>query len=209
MKPKQFKIMKQGFRGRAAQLAAEALPDSIPFSTLEQYEKRAWSNHRQTLERLNARGGLDPYELVALIEDRPLFGARARVMTGAEAVTRLSLWLSMIEDLEGDPERNAAAVERLTRELELEPVDPLKRKPDCYKCIHRGTIPGDAHSQCRHPEAREGLSSDLIAAMGEAFLGKAEKGRAALGIKGRVQTWPANYNPTFLEACRGFTRGNS
>ena len=32
-------------------------------------------------------------------------------------------------------------------------------KPNCYNCIYRRNIPGDAHSICRHPEAHTGVNA--------------------------------------------------
>lgn len=77
-------------------------------------------------------------------------------------------------------------------------------KPNCYDCRHRRIIPGDTHSRCCHPEARRtGLSNNPIEALAEAFLGKANSARRALGVQGGGQTWPENFNPVFLTSCRG------
>lgn len=83
-------------------------------------------------------------------------------------------------------------------------LDVDDKRPDCYKCIHRGVLPGDAHSKCCHPEATRGLDSNNIAAMAEAYRGKATAGQRKLGIRGGGQTWPANFNPSFLTNCEGF-----
>ena len=64
----------------------------------------------------------------------------------------------------------------------------MTEKPNCYQCIHRGTLPGDAHSQCKHPQVRDG----------------SVKG-AAHGIKNGWFNWPWNFDPTWLESCDGFT----
>lgn len=82
-----------------------------------------------------------------------------------------------------------------------------KERPDCYKCIHRGSLPGDAHSKCCHPEAKKGLADNDIAAMAEAFCGKANGAKVKLGIRGGGQTWPANFNPVLLLECDGFNAG--
>lgn len=81
----------------------------------------------------------------------------------------------------------------------------MDAKPNCYDCRHRGTIPGDAHSCCRHPEVRKtGIEDGFMGGLAEAFMGKATGARLKLGIQGGGPTWPANFNPTFLMACRGF-----
>lgn len=80
----------------------------------------------------------------------------------------------------------------------------MAEKPKCYNCVHRGILPGDAHSKCCHPEAKKGLDSNDIAAMADAFMGKANSARVKLGIRGGGQTWPANFNPVFITSCLGF-----
>jgi len=83
-------------------------------------------------------------------------------------------------------------------------LNNVNEKPNCYECRHRGILPGDAHSKCCHPEAKKGLDDNDIAAMAEAFMGKADIARVKMGIRGGGQTWPANFNPAFLTACNGF-----
>jgi len=60
-------------------------------------------------------------------------------------------------------------------------------KPNCYECKHRGTVPGDAHSCCRHP----GLAELKI------------KGDPH-GIRMGWFVWPVNFDPAWLEICNGF-----
>jgi hypothetical protein len=38
---------------------------------MEPHRRQALANHDQTLERLAERGGLDPGEMVAVVEERP------------------------------------------------------------------------------------------------------------------------------------------
>ena len=45
-------------------------PTTVPWALLAPHEERAHRNHDQTLERLAERGGLDPSEIVALVEER-------------------------------------------------------------------------------------------------------------------------------------------
>ena len=58
-------------------------------------------------------------------------------------------------------------------------------KPNCYKCIHRLTIPGDCHSRCNNFEAKV-------------------KGNIH-GIKNGWFSWPFNFDPIWLESCDGFS----
>lgn len=57
-------------------------------------------------------------------------------------------------------------------------------KPNCYNCIHRRSIPGDAHSQCTNVNAKvEGN---------------------AHGIRNGWFFWPFNFDPTWLISCTGY-----
>ena len=44
---------------------------SIAWDVVAPHETQAKANHYQSLEKLASRGGLDPSELVAVLEDRP------------------------------------------------------------------------------------------------------------------------------------------
>lgn len=84
-------------------------------------------------------------------------------------------------------------------------LETKEKRPNCYECRYRRTIPGDAHSRCAHPEVEEtGISNDWF----EAFAGKACAAQRKLGIRGGGLTWPVNFNPLFLTACRGFRSKN-
>lgn len=60
----------------------------------------------------------------------------------------------------------------------------MSDKPNCYKCTHRRTIPGDAHTRCANTEAT--VKGDPH------------------GIRSGWFMWPFNFDPTWLEACDGF-----
>lgn len=88
-----------------------------------------------------------------------------------------------------------------------------KKKPDCYKCVHRGTIPGDAHSQCNHPEV-EAVSTErnplmrMAHAMSGAYNPIAKKLNIVAnfhGIRSGWFMWPVNFDPVWLKNCDGFT----
>lgn len=85
----------------------------------------------------------------------------------------------------------------------------MANKPDCYKCKHRGIVPGDAHSCCKHPDSGLG-DMNLIEAMGKAFLGGLDcklkvKGNP-MGIRKGWFVFPANFDPTWLMECNGFEK---
>ena len=85
----------------------------------------------------------------------------------------------------------------------------MQKKPNCYKCIYRGTIPGDAHSRCKHPKVK--VDDNPFGAIVDVFSGKTKEAVKELGIKGNPHgirsgwfIWPANFDPTWLVACNGF-----
>lgn len=58
-------------------------------------------------------------------------------------------------------------------------------KPDCYKCVHRRTLPGNCHSRCNNFQAhvtgnRHGMARGWF-------------------------MWPFNFDPVWLESCNGFS----
>lgn len=99
-------------------------------------------------------------------------------------------------------------------------------KPDCYACIHRREVPGDAHSECVHP-ATEGSRTtpfmqlagimgkrggDQLMAMANHFGEGPQPAADALHIKANYHgirngwfVWPVNFDPVWLERCDGFT----
>ena len=90
---------------------------------------------------------------------------------------------------------------------------PDETKPDCYKCKHRGTVPGDAHSCCRHPEVK--MDSNPFGAIVDMLAGKNIEAARTLGIKGHPVgikkgwfMWPANFDPVWLLSCNGFEPKN-
>ncbi len=86
-------------------------------------------------------------------------------------------------------------------------------KPDCYKCKHRGSLPGSAHSRCKHPSV--GAVDDPLAQMLAIFAGVGRaapiQADASLNVKGHPHgirngwfNWPFNFDPTWLQSCDGF-----
>jgi len=86
-------------------------------------------------------------------------------------------------------------------------------KPNCYECIHRGTVPGSAHSCCNHPDtvdARESSLGQLVGIIGGG-LPVPSRGWTTLKIAGNRHgarmgwfAWPLNFDPVWLERCDGF-----
>lgn len=59
-------------------------------------------------------------------------------------------------------------------------------KSNCYNCIHRREIAGDAHSRCANRDAE--------------VIGHEH------GIKKGWFVWPYNFDPTWLVKCDGFAQ---
>ncbi len=87
------------------------------------------------------------------------------------------------------------------------------QKPDCYKCVHRGTLPGSAHSKCIHPSmkaANEDPLGKLIGIFGKRA-GNISLDQNPINVTGDDHgkrhgwfNWPWNFDPTWLESCDGF-----
>ena len=69
--------------------------------------------------------------------------------------------------------------------MKSEPHDAL-----CYRCLHRGHIPGNCHTKCTHPDVKDRSKMRI-------------KGNEQ-GIKGGWFAWPYNFDPVWLENCDGF-----
>jgi len=97
-----------------------------------------------------------------------------------------------------------------------EEVEKKKKKPNCYECAYRGTLPGSAHSKCLHPKIKGSTEDPLANVLGTL----ASVGRISplplphgnpLNIKGNKHgilngwfNWPVNFDPLWLENCDGF-----
>ena len=100
----------------------------------------------------------------------------------------------------------------------------MKKNHDCYKCIHRGTVAGDCHSQCHHPETGErsegaslmgaahGRFDPLIMMLlGKDGIAKGLQAKQKLGIKLNPHgvesgwaSWPYNFDPVWVDECHGY-----
>ena len=89
------------------------------------------------------------------------------------------------------------------------------KKPCCYKCYYRGTIPGSAHSKCLHPSVKDVTDDPLANILGilasvrrrQPFTDRASKlniKAASHGVKSGWFNWPVNFDPVWLENCDGF-----
>lgn len=70
---------------------------------------------------------------------------------------------------------------------------PIKRlntswgnmKPNCYKCVHRLSVSGDAHSRCNNHDAKVTCVQH--------------------GYDSGWFNWPVNFDPAWLLTCDGFS----
>ena len=82
-------------------------------------------------------------------------------------------------------------------------------KPNCYDCRWRGDLPGDAHSQCKHPALMAGNGAGLWKAL-QIFFTTGQFVHLNVtanphGIKMGWFIWPINFDPVWLLSCDGFT----
>lgn len=86
-------------------------------------------------------------------------------------------------------------------------------KPDCYRCKHRSTLPGSAHSRCRHPttKAVDNPLSELMAMFAGVKRVAPIQADCGLNVKGDPHgvrngwfNWPFNFDPVWLLQCDGF-----
>jgi hypothetical protein len=61
-----------------------------------------------------------------------------------------------------------------------------KEKPNCYECVHRLSLIGDAHSKCNNRKAK--VTGNIH------------------GIRSGWFMWPMNFDPVWLESCDGFSK---
>ena len=84
---------------------------------------------------------------------------------------------------------------------------------ECYKCVYRGNVPGDAHSCCRHPDVKDQVSDPFSSIMAIfASVGRTEPVQAKStfiirgdphGIKNGWFNWPWNFDPVWVQECGG------
>ena len=81
-------------------------PRFVPWGMISPHEKRASTNHGQSLERLAARGGLGVQELVAVIEDLPW--SQVTSLTDALAVKKIKKYVADYETAEAASKEETA-----------------------------------------------------------------------------------------------------
>jgi hypothetical protein len=90
-------------------------------------------------------------------------------------------------------------------------------KPDCYQCRHRGSVPGSAHSCCKHPKNAKALEdpfSQLVSIFSSVGRSKPiiavdEAYELAVqlnphGVFNHWANWPFDFDPIWVNACGGF-----
>lgn len=74
---------------------------------------------------------------------------------------------------------------------------------NCYKCKHRGNVPGDAHSCCHYPGNETGIF-DLFSTSNFENRIKLNITADLHGIRSGWFMWPVNFDPVWLRNCDGF-----
>lgn len=86
-------------------------------------------------------------------------------------------------------------------------------KSPCVNCIHRGPVPGDAHSCCNHPKVQlektpESELLSILASVGRIGPNIDSKTAHTMGIKlnpygvrNGWANWPCNFDPIWVEQC--------
>lgn len=77
-------------------------------------------------------------------------------------------------------------------------------KANCYDCIYRGSVPGDAHSCCNHPGNETGLL-DFFSKANMTNISKLHIQAEQHGVVSGWFFWPVNFDPVWLINCDGFT----
>lgn len=85
-------------------------------------------------------------------------------------------------------------------------------KPGCYECKFRGSVPGSAHSSCKHPATvpvQENSMAGLFAALSGGHIPPASVEGITVkgdphGVRNGWFGWPFNFDPVWLVECSGF-----
>ena len=89
------------------------------------------------------------------------------------------------------------------------PNSSNNQRPNCYKCIYRRNIGGDAHSSCSHPKT--GGSDNSFEALMSFYVGLGGPAKELNitadehGITSEWFAWPLNFDPIWLRTCDGYT----
>lgn len=87
--------------------------------------------------------------------------------------------------------------------------ESCSKQPNCYKCLYRRSIPGDAHSECVHPRIndvdRMVTGFALLAGQRSSAMKRLNVTANQHGIDSGWFWWPLNFDPSWLISCDGFT----
>jgi hypothetical protein len=79
----------------------------------------------------------------------------------------------------------------------------MSEKAQCYRCVYRGSVPGDCHSSCLYPGNRTGVF-DLFEKENRDNAKKLNIRGNPHGVRMGWFMWPVNFDPVWLENCDGF-----
>jgi hypothetical protein len=66
-------------------------------------------------------------------------------------------------------------------------------KHNCYDCLHREKIVGDAHSRCNYPKSTEDLPKNTVSL-------------DSYGWANGWANWPHNFDPRWIKKCKGYSK---
>jgi hypothetical protein len=85
------------------------------------------------------------------------------------------------------------------------------KKPNCYGCKFRGTVPGSAHSRCNLisstvSDETKKFELEIMLATHQIQLTNGNTGEPLvsmneMGIRGGWASWPLDFDPVWLEVC--------
>lgn len=89
----------------------------------------------------------------------------------------------------------------------------MRDAPNCYACVFRESVPGDAHSACVHPLVRaletKALCTQAVLQFGGFTTEHLTVRFNKHGVRNGWAFYPINFDPVWLEACSGFTAAAS
>jgi hypothetical protein len=75
--------------------------------------------------------------------------------------------------------------------------------PDCYKCEHRGSVPGSRHSCCHYPGTKTDIF-DMFEPENRQLAVDLNIRANRHGIESGWFMWPMDFDPVWLNNCNGF-----
>ena len=90
----------------------------------------------------------------------------------------------------------------------------MSEKKNCYSCVHRRNIPGDAHSECFHPSISDTTYIRMMVmtatfAYGASVLKRLPELQLDVdqhAVSAGYFSFPVNFDPVWINECKGHTQ---